>query len=61
MTMMSEPSNAEIQQRAHQLWEQAGRPEGRDEEFWYQAERELREMEDLRRQAEAPPPTILPG
>jgi Protein of unknown function (DUF2934) len=61
MTMMSEPSNAEIQQRAHQLWEQAGRPEGRDDEFWFQAEQELREMEELRRQAEAPPPTILPG
>jgi Protein of unknown function (DUF2934) len=61
MIMMSEPASAEIQHRAHQLWEQAGRPEGRQDEFWFQAEQELREMEELRRQAEAPPPTILPG
>jgi hypothetical protein len=27
--------------RAHQLWEEAGKPEGREHEFWYQAEREL--------------------
>jgi hypothetical protein len=29
--------------RAHQLWEQHGRPVGRDEEFWLQAELEIRE------------------
>jgi hypothetical protein len=58
---MSEPADAQIRHRARQLWEQAGGPEGRDDEFWFQAEQELREMEDLRRQAEAPPPTILPG
>jgi hypothetical protein len=27
--------------RAYQLWENAGRPPGRDQEFWLQAEREL--------------------
>jgi hypothetical protein len=27
--------------RAYQLWEQAGRPSGRDLEFWVQAEREI--------------------
>lgn len=30
-----------ILERAYQLWEQAGRPEGRDNEFWHQAEAEL--------------------
>jgi hypothetical protein len=30
-----------IRARAHELWEQHGRPEGRDEEFWLRAEREL--------------------
>jgi hypothetical protein len=30
-----------IRARAHELWEQHGRPQGRDEEFWLQAEREL--------------------
>ena len=28
---------------AYYLWQKAGRPEGRDWEFWFQAERELRE------------------
>lgn len=27
--------------RAYQLWEKAGKPEGRDEEFWHLAEQEL--------------------
>jgi hypothetical protein len=35
------PSDDEIRTRAHQLWEQAGRPDGRDEEFWHQAAKEL--------------------
>jgi DNA-binding response OmpR family regulator len=29
--------------RAYQLWEAAGRPQGRDEEFYFQAEEELRQ------------------
>lgn len=32
-----------IQIRAHHLWEIAGRPEGRDDEFWHKAERELKD------------------
>lgn len=39
-----EPTLEDIRARAHQLWEQAGRPEGREEEFWHKAERELREQ-----------------
>jgi hypothetical protein len=62
---MDTPSDAgtseKIRERAHQLWERAGRPEGRQDEFWYQAEQDVRETEELREQAEAPPPTILPG
>jgi hypothetical protein len=30
-----------VRARAHELWEQHGRPQGRDEEFWLRAEREL--------------------
>jgi len=30
------------QERAYQLWEEAGRPEGRSDEFWYQAEEMIR-------------------
>jgi hypothetical protein len=33
-------SKEEIRTRAHELWEQHGRPAGRDEEFWLQAELE---------------------
>ena len=31
----------EIRKRAQELWEQNGRPEGRDLEFWLQAESEI--------------------
>jgi hypothetical protein len=34
-------SEEQVRARAHELWEAHGRPQGRDEEFWVQAEREL--------------------
>ncbi|MBP0447686.1 DUF2934 domain-containing protein [Roseomonas sp. SSH11] len=30
-----------IRERAHQIWEQAGRPDGQHESHWAQAEREV--------------------
>jgi hypothetical protein len=36
-----------IRMRAREIWEENGKPPGRDQEFWYQAEREFREAEDL--------------
>jgi hypothetical protein len=39
---MSQSVDKEIRDRAHQLWELAGCPEGREHEFWYEAERELK-------------------
>jgi len=36
-----------IRERAREIWEESGRPAGRDLEFWLQAEREFREAEDL--------------
>ena len=39
---MSQPSDEDIRVRAHQLWQQAGSPEDREVEFWYQAEHELK-------------------
>jgi hypothetical protein len=36
-------SKEEIRTRAHELWERHGRPVGRDEEFWLQAELEIKE------------------
>lgn len=32
----------QVRQRAYELWEQHGRSEGHEEEFWLQAERELK-------------------
>ena len=58
---MDKPTEEQIRQHAHELWEQAGRPEGREAEFWHQAERELHEKEELRDKTNEPPPTILPG
>jgi hypothetical protein len=39
---MTEPREEEIKRRAYELWEKAGQPEGRDEEFYRLAEQELR-------------------
>jgi len=36
------PDSDEIRRRAYELYEQAGRPEGQQDEFWYKAEREIR-------------------
>jgi hypothetical protein len=58
---MTEPSEEQIRIRAHQLWEQAGKPEGPEDEFWHRAEQELRETDQLKDIANSPPPTILPG
>src|SRR5437870_1852649 len=40
--IMAKPSEAEIRMRAHELWEQAGKPEGREDQFWHLAEQEPR-------------------
>ena len=39
---MVQPSEEAIKKRAHRLWEQNGKPEGRADEFWHLAEHELR-------------------
>jgi hypothetical protein len=39
---MPNPNDEQIRECAHRLWEAAGRPEGREQEFWHQAERELK-------------------
>jgi hypothetical protein len=55
---MTHPTDDQIRIRARQLWEQAGKPAGRDDEFWYRAERELKEMDEV---AKEDPPSVLPG
>jgi hypothetical protein len=49
---MPESNVPSIAVRAYQLWEAAGRPEGRDQEFYFQAEEELRELLELELQRE---------
>lgn len=48
---LAAPNENRIRKRAREIWEENGRPAGRDEEFWFQAEREFREAEDLAKQA----------
>ena len=43
----------EIRDRAYALWEQDGAPEGREQEFWHRAERELSEEAGLDMSEEA--------
>lgn len=38
---MAKPSEKEIAARAYKLWEAAGMPKGKDDEFWHAAEQEL--------------------
>lgn len=40
--LMAEPTKKEIEARAYLLWEKAGQPKGRDDEFWHLAQQELR-------------------
>lgn len=39
---LGDPAEKDIQHTAYFLWEQAGRPEGRDQEFWFAARERLR-------------------
>lgn len=43
---MDEDRIQKVRDRAHALWERAGRPQGQDMEHWSQAERELAEEGD---------------
>ena len=40
---MADSQKTKITRRAYELWQQAGEPKDRDEEFYLQAERELNE------------------
>jgi hypothetical protein len=42
---MAKPTEEQIRMRAHELWEQAGKPDGREDEFWHLAERDLQERQ----------------
>ena len=40
--LMAEPKHIDVVRRAFHLWQQAGQPEGKDEEFYLRALQELR-------------------
>jgi hypothetical protein len=42
---MERPAEEKIRMRAHEFWEQAGTPYGREDEFWHLAERDLLERD----------------
>jgi hypothetical protein len=42
---MANPTEKEIKKRAHELWVEAGKPEGREDEFRQLAEQDLRNEE----------------
>ena len=57
-------SEEQIRNYAHQLWEKAGRPAGRDMEFWHAAEVELNAESgspDAPTETTQPNKTSLPG
>jgi hypothetical protein len=49
--VITPPANLdeEIRARAYQLYEEAGRQEGRDQEYWLRAESEILERHGVRR------------
>jgi hypothetical protein len=56
---MTAGREARIRERAYRLWEEDGRPEGRDAEFWERAE-ELIGMEENAGAASLPNPETHP-
>jgi hypothetical protein len=50
---MDRESEDRIRARAHELWRQAGMPDGREDEFWLRAERALNE-ERIRHELKTP-------
>jgi hypothetical protein len=43
---MAQPTEMDIIRRAYELWERAGKPDGKDEEFYHLAEQELRNKDE---------------
>jgi len=44
---MTKPTQKEIAARAYAIWEERGRPEGKEDEFWKLAEQELSNEDDV--------------
>ena len=54
---MTDLSQENIARRAREMWEIAGRPEGRDEEFWFKAEEQVLGERETREKLKADPTT----
>ncbi len=52
------PTEEQIKQLAYALWEQEGRPDGKDLEHYLTATRILEEQEAAQRRASAPQPAV---
>ena len=50
---MNDERTQRVRDRAHALWEQAGRPEGQDAQHWSQAEHEIAAEEEAQSSAAA--------
>src|SRR5690242_12916589 len=50
---MTDGYEEDIRARAYKLWEEAGKPEGRTDEFWYEAERQLK-AEQIKHEVKTP-------
>ena len=50
---MATPKEMDVVRRAYELWQQAGEPSGKDDEFYHQAKKELQEALD--RENKRPP------
>ena len=48
-----------VRRRAYELWEQAGMPEGRSDEFWHAAAAELHAPETIKEKVDALGPPIV--
>jgi hypothetical protein len=47
---MAAPKEMDVVRRAYELWQQAGEPSGKDDEFYHQAKKELQEALDKENQ-----------
>jgi hypothetical protein len=57
----SNSKDVQIRERAYQLWEAAGCPQDKDQEYWFRAERELQRMAPTAGNAEHPQKRAKPA
>ncbi|MFD1942986.1 DUF2934 domain-containing protein [Paradevosia shaoguanensis] len=57
---MDRHTEDEVRVTAYQLWQEGGSPDGRDQEFWFEAEHRLRDHDALADQAVIERPMVQP-